>query len=118
MVKGQWNREKVSPYECGFDPIGSARSRFSLRFYVVIILFVIFDVEVVLIVPLLFSFYGLKSLAGVSAWVLFMVVIVLGCLYERRDGSMDWVEDRKKWTVVSKKYNIASFPKFKIKGVS
>lgn len=89
MVKGQWNREKVSPYECGFDPVGPSRVRFSLRFYVVIILFVIFDVEVVLIVPLLFTFYGTKSLVGVRAWVLFMVIMVLGCLYERRDGSMD-----------------------------
>ena len=53
------------------------------------ILFVIFDVEVVLMVPLLFSFYGLKSLAGVRAWSLFIIIMVLGCLYERRDGSID-----------------------------
>lgn len=61
IVKGQWNREKVSPYECGFEPINHARVRFSLRFYVVMVLFVIFDVEVVLIVPLLFRFYGVQG---------------------------------------------------------
>ena len=65
IIKGQWNREKVSPYECGFEPINHARVRFSLRFYVVIVLFVIFDVEVVLIVPLLFNFYGAQSLIGI-----------------------------------------------------
>ena len=117
IVKGQWNREKVSPYECGFDPISPARVRFSLRFYVVMILFVIFDVEVVLIVPLLFTFYRLKSVIGVGAWLLFIVLMVLGCLYERRDGSIDWTEDRKKWTVVSKKYKVRSVPNSKLIGV-
>ena len=67
IIKGQWNREKVSPYECGFEPINHARVRFSLRFYVVIVLFVIFDVEVVLIVPLLFRFYGAQGFMGICS---------------------------------------------------
>lgn len=67
IVKGHWNREKVSPYECGFEPINHARVRFSLRFYVVMVLFVIFDVEVVLIVPLLFRFYGAQGLMGICS---------------------------------------------------
>ena len=79
----------MSPYECGFDPVSPTRVRFSLRFYVLIVLFVIFDVEVVLIVPLLFRLYGCQSLMGVCSWRLFMVLMVLGCLYERRDGSID-----------------------------
>nr|QDO71913.1 NADH dehydrogenase subunit 3 [Lithophaga curta] len=115
-VKGQWNREKVSPYECGFSPIDHARVSFSLRFYVVMILFVIFDVEVVLMVPLIFTLYSVKSFVGVMSWVVFMVLMVLGCLYERRDGSMDWVADSKKWTVISKKYSVRSVPNFKLYG--
>ena len=57
----------MSPYECGFEPINHARVRFSLRFYVVIVLFVIFDVEVVLIVPLLFRFYGAQGFMGICS---------------------------------------------------
>ena len=66
--------------------------------------------------PLLFTIYRVKRLAGVMAWFFFMVLIVMGCLYERRDGSMDWVEDSKKWTVVCGNYRIKSVSEAKLYG--
>ena len=61
QIRKQVNRDKLSPYECGFQPLISARVSFSLRFYLVMIMFVIFDVEVILIIPVLFVLYGAKD---------------------------------------------------------
>nr|APU51272.1 NADH dehydrogenase subunit 3 [Modiolus modiolus] len=88
-------REKGSPYECGFECVNSARTSFSIRFFLLGVLFVVFDVEIVLLVPALFLVYGGLSSWGVSCFLLFMIALVLGCLYERREGSMDWVSDLK-----------------------
>nr|YP_010570466.1 NADH dehydrogenase subunit 3 [Gigantidas vrijenhoeki]UZG65979.1 NADH dehydrogenase subunit 3 [Gigantidas vrijenhoeki] len=92
-MMGQWSREKVSPYECGFDPMLSARSSFSLRFFLLGVLFLVFDVEVVMVVPILFVLYGGVEVVGVICLVGFLHVLTIGCLYERRDGSMDWVSE-------------------------
>nr|YP_010230647.1 NADH dehydrogenase subunit 3 [Bathymodiolus aduloides]QSV10324.1 NADH dehydrogenase subunit 3 [Bathymodiolus aduloides] len=92
-MKGQWAREKASPYECGFDPMLSARSSFSLRFFLLGVLFLVFDVEVVMVVPILFVLYGGVEAVGVVCLVGFLHVLTIGCLYERRDGSMDWVSE-------------------------
>nr|WIW40960.1 NADH dehydrogenase subunit 3 [Bathymodiolus septemdierum] len=92
-MMGQWNREGVSPYECGFDPILSARSSFSLRFFLLGVLFLVFDVEVVMVVPLLFVLYGGMKVVGVVCLGGFLHILTVGCLYERRDGSMDWVSE-------------------------
>ena len=88
-LKGQWCREKVSPYECGFDPVISARVRFSLRFFLLGVLFLVFDVEVVIVVPIVFVLYGGVGVVGVVCLVGFLHVLTVGSLYERRDGSMD-----------------------------
>lgn len=87
------SREKSSCYECGFEPIRTARRRFSLRFFLLGVLFVVFDVEVVMLVPILFGVRVGGSLARVVCVSIFLVVLVLGCLYERRDGSIDWVKE-------------------------
>nr|YP_010570479.1 NADH dehydrogenase subunit 3 [Xenostrobus securis]UZG65992.1 NADH dehydrogenase subunit 3 [Xenostrobus securis] len=94
FMKGQSNREKLSPYECGFDPIWSARSSFSLRFFLLAALFVVFDVEVVCLVPVLFNVAHEYSMVGVSSVLLFLLVLSAGCLFERREGSMDWVSEK------------------------
>lgn len=62
---GQWSRGKVSPYECGFDPMLRARRRLSLRFFLLGVLFLVFNVEVVMVVPLLFVLYGGMEAVGV-----------------------------------------------------
>lgn len=86
-------REKRSSYECGFEAIWTARRRFSLRFFLLCVLFVVFDVEIVLIVPILYSMGGVYFSVSLICSILFVLVLVLGCLYERRDGSMDWIRE-------------------------
>jgi len=81
--------EKLSAYECGFDPFGSARTRFDVRFYLVSILFIIFDLEVMFLFPwsLLLSelnFFGF----GVVCY--FLTILTVGFFYEWASGALDW----------------------------
>nr|ACU81237.1 NADH dehydrogenase subunit 3 [Mytilus trossulus] len=85
------DREKCSPYECGFEPIGSARSSFSIRFFLVAVLFVVFDVEVVLLMPFAFMFYHGKSVLGVLTCMVFLFILFVGLFHECREGSLEWV---------------------------
>ena len=87
------SREKSSCYECGFEPIRTARRRFSLRFFLLGVLFVVFDVEVVIMVPILFGVRVGGSAVRIICLILFIIVLVVGCLYERRDGSIDWIKE-------------------------
>nr|YP_010534919.1 NADH dehydrogenase subunit 3 [Modiolus modulaides]UYA96802.1 NADH dehydrogenase subunit 3 [Modiolus modulaides] len=91
--KSELGRDKSSPYECGFEAISSARSSFSMRFFLLAVMFVVFDVEVVLMVPILFGVSGNIQVAGFVSLMLFVLILVLGCVYERRDGSMDWISE-------------------------
>lgn len=87
--KTEENREKASPYECGFDPVLRARSPFSLRFFLVAVLFVVFDVEVALIIPILFGTVFFKRVSGVLRRFLFIVILFLGLYHEYREGSLE-----------------------------
>lgn len=80
--------EKRSSYECGFSFFGSVRSSFSIYFFLLSILFLIFDVEVVLLLPVPMFF----SVSGVSGWIIyfFIVVLLLGLYHEWREGRLDW----------------------------
>nr|YP_009681505.1 NADH dehydrogenase subunit 3 [Gregariella coralliophaga]QDO71901.1 NADH dehydrogenase subunit 3 [Gregariella coralliophaga] len=89
--KGGTNREKSSPYECGFETIGSARSTFSVRFFLVAVLFVVFDVEVVLVIPLIYMVWTMKSVLGILVGLMFIFVLFLGLFHEYREGSLNWV---------------------------
>nr|AIQ81008.1 NADH dehydrogenase subunit 3 [Scirtothrips dorsalis] len=83
-------REKWSPFECGFNFFNSARIPFSMRFFLIAIIFIIFDVEIALLIPLIPTF--LKS--NISKWFLssigFMIVIILGTLLEWKESSFEW----------------------------
>nr|YP_009681507.1 NADH dehydrogenase subunit 3 [Modiolus nipponicus]QDO71925.1 NADH dehydrogenase subunit 3 [Modiolus nipponicus] len=92
MMSGM-SREKGSCYECGFEPIRTARSSFSLRFFLLGVMFVVFDVEVVMMVPVFFGLSFGSSLISVLCLLSFILILAVGCLYERRDGSMDWVSE-------------------------
>nr|CTP93691.1 NADH dehydrogenase subunit 3 [Pseudoniphargus sorbasiensis] len=82
--------EKLSPYECGFDPFKSARIPFSLRFFLITILFLIFDVEVAILLPLgLFSF-DMNPFSYFSAFVI-MIILILGLFHEWNQGALSWL---------------------------
>jgi NADH-quinone oxidoreductase subunit A len=81
--------EKSSIYECGFDPYEDARNEFDVRFYLVAILFLIFDLEVSFLFPWVVSL-GTLPLLGFWSMILFLVILTVGFIYEWRKGALDW----------------------------
>jgi len=81
--------EKLSPYECGFDPFGDARSRFDVRYYLVAILFIIFDLEVAFLFPWAVTL-GAIGLFGFWSMVAFLFVLTVGFVYEWKKGALEW----------------------------
>ena len=81
--------EKLSPYECGFDPFDDARSRFDIRFYLVAILFVIFDLEVSFLFPWCIGL-GYLSLLAFWSMFTFIVLLTVGFVYEWKKGALEW----------------------------
>nr|ACQ91025.1 NADH dehydrogenase subunit 3 [Quadrula quadrula] len=80
-----------SPFECGFDPLGSSRVGFSLRFFLFMVFFVVFDFETVLLVPSVIWFgSGLVGPSGVFGFVGFLVILFVGVLYEMKEGALEW----------------------------
>ena len=85
------DREKISPFECGFDPKGSARLPFSMRFFLLAVIFLIFDVEIALLIPFpVFIFYGFRYL-GFFCCFSFIFILVFGVFHEWNEGSLDWI---------------------------
>nr|YP_010701774.1 NADH dehydrogenase subunit 3 [Malacosteus niger]WCK11528.1 NADH dehydrogenase subunit 3 [Malacosteus niger] len=86
------NAEKLSPYECGFDPLGSARLPFSLRFFLVAILFLLFDLEIALLLPLPWG-DQLEAPSVTFGWATaILVMLTLGLAYEWAQGGLEWAE--------------------------
>lgn len=80
------NTEKLSPYECGFDPYEDARQTFDVRFYLVSILFIIFDLEAMYLFP------WVVSLNSFNFWIMidFIIELTIGLLYAWKRGSLEW----------------------------
>nr|AAU09968.1 NADH dehydrogenase subunit 3 [Passerculus sandwichensis]AAU09969.1 NADH dehydrogenase subunit 3 [Passerculus sandwichensis]AAU09970.1 NADH dehydrogenase subunit 3 [Passerculus sandwichensis]AAU09971.1 NADH dehydrogenase subunit 3 [Passerculus sandwichensis]AAU09972.1 NADH dehydrogenase subunit 3 [Passerculus sandwichensis] len=84
--------EKLSPYECGFDPLGSARLPFSIRFFLVAILFLLFDLEIALLLPLPWAIQ-LHSPITTLTWASTLILLLtLGLVYEWIQGGLEWAE--------------------------
>nr|WDE83533.1 NADH dehydrogenase subunit 3 [Geothlypis philadelphia] len=84
--------EKLSPYECGFDPLGSARLPFSIRFFLVAILFLLFDLEIALLLPLPWA-TQLQSPITTLTWASTLILLLtLGLVYEWIQGGLEWAE--------------------------
>nr|WNH19066.1 NADH dehydrogenase subunit 3 [Synaphobranchus oregoni] len=84
--------EKLSPYECGFDPLGSARLPFSMRFFLVAILFLLFDLEIALLLPLPWG-DQLPDPTQTFFWATsILILLTLGLAYEWAQGGLEWAE--------------------------
>ena len=81
--------EKLSAYECGFNPFDDARMKFDVRFYLVAILFIIFDLEVAFLFPWAITF-GTLGWYGFWSMMIFLGVLTIGYIYEWRKGALEW----------------------------
>ncbi|MGE4528206.1 MAG: NADH-quinone oxidoreductase subunit A [Rhodospirillaceae bacterium] len=81
--------EKVSAYECGFDPFDDARARFEVRFYLVSILFIIFDLEAAFLFPWAVVLNRIGTF-GLASMLVFLAVLTVGFIYEWRKGALEW----------------------------
>ncbi len=91
---------KLMPYECGKDPVGGARDRFSVKFYVVAVTFLLFDLEILFLVPFAVGFkrlIGLEQTSGIAYGTIafvgimaFMVMVVVGLIYDWKKGAFEW----------------------------
>ena len=83
------DKEKISPYECGFDPIEEENSNFDVRFYLVAILFVIFDLEIAFLFPWAISLRDI-GLLGFASGISFLTILTIGFIYEWKKGALEW----------------------------
>lgn len=87
------NKEKLSTYESGMEPIGSARDRFSVKYYMVAVSFIVFDIEVVFLYPWAISFLNFPKAEMVYSLIialLFIVILAVGLIYEYKKGVLKW----------------------------
>ncbi len=83
------DNEKLSAYECGFEAFGDARMKFDVRFYLVAILFIIFDLEVAFLFPWAVSL-GNIGIFGFYSMMFFLMILTVGFIYEWKKGALDW----------------------------
>nr|QOV03261.1 NADH dehydrogenase subunit 3 [Orfelia nemoralis] len=84
------DREKSSPFECGFDPKSSSRIPFSLRFFLITIIFLIFDVEIVLIMPMINILKTSNWMMWSSTSIIFIFILLIGLYHEWNQGALEW----------------------------
>ena len=89
MGHARSDTEKESPYECGFEAFEDARMKFDVRYYLVAILFIIFDLEIAFLFPWAVALEKI-GMAGFWAMMLFLLVLVVGFIYEWRKGALEW----------------------------
>ncbi len=89
IVPRRRNTIKTAPYECGVEPVGNARSRFSVKFYLVAVLFILFDIETVFLYPWAVTFRQL-GLYGLVEMVLFIAILMVGYVYLLKKRALEW----------------------------
>ena len=83
------DEQKLSPYECGFEAFGDSRMKFDVRYYLVAILFILFDLELAFLFPWAIS-NGTVGIVGFAAAMIFLVILTVGFVYEWKKGALDW----------------------------
>jgi NADH-quinone oxidoreductase subunit A len=83
------DRAKLSPYECGFEAFEDSRTKFDVRYYLVAILFIVFDLEIAFLFPWAVAL-GHIGLAGLIAMGIFLAILVVGFIYEWKKGALEW----------------------------
>ena len=99
LGKHKRSRVKLSPYECGMDPVGDARGRFSVKFYMVAMLFILFDVEAVFVLPWAVIYRRLPAITGSRMFGFWEILVYLGFVfvgffYVLKKGILDWTSDK------------------------
>lgn len=86
------NREKNSSFECGFDPISSPRLPFSIQFYIIRIIFLIFDIEIIIFFPIIPSFLYSSIYKLILSILIFIIILLIGLYIEWKDGALKWLK--------------------------
>ena len=81
--------EKISPYECGYNPFEDSRVKFDVKFYLISILFIIFDLEVIYLFPWAVTL-GVTKYSGFISMIVFLFLLTIGFIYEWKKGALDW----------------------------
>nr|AFQ62355.1 NADH dehydrogenase subunit 3 [Peltodytes quadratus] len=84
------DREKNSPFECGFDPMNSARMPFSLHFFLIAVVFLIFDVEITLLMPMIIIMKTSNILSWMITTFIFIIILIIGLYHEWNEGVLNW----------------------------
>nr|AXS65876.1 NADH dehydrogenase subunit 3 [Tenebrionoidea sp. 11 KM-2017] len=84
------DREKSSPFECGFDPKSSSRLPFSMHFFLVAIIFLVFDVEITLLLPLIITMKTNNMIQYTTITLMFILILLGGLIHEWKQGALDW----------------------------
>nr|AEV56615.1 NADH dehydrogenase subunit 3 [Kokeshia sp. NKU02] len=89
--KSKMDMEKMSPFECGFDPKTSARMPFSIQFFLIGVLFLIFDIEIIIILPMIITMKSTMLKDWMMTISIFIIIMLLGLMYEWKMGVLEWM---------------------------
>nr|AEP27545.1 NADH dehydrogenase subunit 3 [Hypera postica] len=86
------DREKSSPFECGFDPKSSARTPFSLQFFLIAVIFIIFDIELAILLPMIMSMKTSNIMQFSIIFSVFVIILLIGLYHEWKKGALTWAK--------------------------
>nr|YP_010222673.1 NADH dehydrogenase subunit 3 [Urolabida histrionica]UCC46136.1 NADH dehydrogenase subunit 3 [Urolabida histrionica] len=85
------DQQKMSPFECGFAPLNSARTPFSIQFFLIAMLFLIFDIEIAIILPIIMTSKLMLSLEWTVTTTMFIIILLMGLYHEWKNGMLEWI---------------------------